>query len=274
MSTWSALPEGWVKRFFHLADLSRSFRELDGCPHFFAETMRGRIRSLQLRFQEAKTHFHRARRLAVQAEASGGDLGGGLKNVELDLQRQLVLELYCFENDLLRRPVDPETEEAPPSQISVPASCLQRYPDFKRAADQKKLCEAIFLLHLGRCDEALGCFEELVRDSSEFRAHQLAVYYLGLVACHENLGHPSRASDNLENAALANAMIEESLNAALVSSMLIGVHHFRGEARAAADWQTYLRTHVVCPQETKEIFFRRSQLLWRRCLEHSRLVIF
>ena len=56
----SPLPKNWLKKFFRNADLETSYRELGSVRHFHAQTMRGRIRSLQMRFGDAWDHFARA----------------------------------------------------------------------------------------------------------------------------------------------------------------------------------------------------------------------
>ena len=63
----SPLPENWLKKFFRSADLENSYRELESVRHFHAETMRGRIRSLQMRFSDAWDHFDRAQSLICKA---------------------------------------------------------------------------------------------------------------------------------------------------------------------------------------------------------------
>ena len=37
----SPLPSGWVHDFMHEADLEKSFRALEGCPHFHAVVSSG-----------------------------------------------------------------------------------------------------------------------------------------------------------------------------------------------------------------------------------------
>src|SRR5438093_1177710 len=95
------LPPSWLREFLDRADLTHSFEALKGCTHFHAETMRGRIRSLELRGTEAWKHFDRA--LAKAA--------GTVETIP-NLIREMILNLYCFEQKLLEGPL--RTDLKPP----------------------------------------------------------------------------------------------------------------------------------------------------------------
>jgi hypothetical protein len=90
----SVLPTGWAEEFFEKADFERSFAGLEGCSHFQADVMRGRIRSLQLRLDEARGYFERALAGALSAPRT-------IPNTI----RRLVLHAYWFEDALLQGPV-------------------------------------------------------------------------------------------------------------------------------------------------------------------------
>ena len=101
----SPLPPGWTEEFVGRADLEASYQSLESCDHFHAATMRGRIRTLQLRIEEAWDHLDEAdlqSRLAVETIPN--------------LMRVFLLQVYRFENAMLERPepLEPEFPEPRP----------------------------------------------------------------------------------------------------------------------------------------------------------------
>ena len=91
MRTCSRIPpDGWFEEFFDKANLGRSYELLEGLDHFYAATLRGRIRSLQLRTAEAWEHFDEAVELARAAPSTIANL-----------VRQVLLHLYLFEERYL-----------------------------------------------------------------------------------------------------------------------------------------------------------------------------
>ena len=269
------LPKGWVERLMARADLEHSYQELDGCEHFHAETMRGRIRTLQLRFEDARNHFDRSQELKDDYEETKDNL-----------RRQFLLWIYRFDNALLEQPVDPDVEVDnlvfPPVDrpiviagkvIDLP-SLLRLHKDVKAAVDQKKHCEALLYLHLGHSQEAREIILSLIRGNPDGQPAQLAGYYTDLAACLYNLDREDEADEQLQNAELATGLIADALPAGMVTAGLIGTYTFLGRKRAAKEWRAYLRTYVKCPRATRDVLLKRARLLVDRCLEHSRLVAF
>src|SRR5258706_199678 len=65
-----AVPEKWLDALNERCDLDQSFQALQGWDHFHTDTIRGRLRSFQLKPREAWDHFD----LAVErAEGSAAD---------------------------------------------------------------------------------------------------------------------------------------------------------------------------------------------------------
>ena len=134
----SPLPENWLKKFFRNADLEASYQELENVRHFHAETMRGRIRSLQMRFGDAWDHFDRAQSLICKAP-------GNTPN----LVRQFVLEIYSFNNALLERPV---SSDCPMAEFSLPPldpKILDDYPEIRYVLELRRNSEAMLRLQYG-----------------------------------------------------------------------------------------------------------------------------
>ena len=225
----SPLPENWLKKFFRRADLDASYRNLDGVRHFHAETMRGRIRSLQLRFADAWNHFDQAQSLISESP----------KTIP-NLVRQFVLEIYSFNNALLERPV---SSDCPMAEFSLPPldpKILDEYPEIRYVLELRRNSEAMLRLHTGELDRARAIYESLLKEKPMNKAELLVVYYLGLAACQ---GHEPQ--QRLDQRRLAGAIgAQQSHCAALdagVQTMqrdaLAVVHHhvFKLDDRAQAE---------------------------------------
>ena len=103
-----AAPLSWITLVNDRCDLDLAFDELDGWKHFHTDTIRGRVRSLQLRPQEAWTYFEKAQAKAEKYEHS-------LRNK----LRRFYLKLYRFENALVE---DSQLQRRKPSLVE---KCLQ-----------------------------------------------------------------------------------------------------------------------------------------------------
>src|SRR5688572_23345811 len=88
-------PKDWLNLVTQGCDLERAFQALEGWEHFHTDTIRGRIRSLQLRPQEAWDYFEKA-------EGRAREYGQTLRN----LLRRFFLKLYRFENALVEESAD------------------------------------------------------------------------------------------------------------------------------------------------------------------------
>jgi tetratricopeptide (TPR) repeat protein len=258
----SPFPKGWQDRFFAEADLERSYRELAGYSHFFAETMRGRIRSLQLRFGEAWEHFEAADCLKEHFVESVANL-----------TRQFLLEIYRFENALVERSVEPDIDVPECPIPDIDPAILGDFPEVKYVIDLRKLSEAVLRLHLGECAEAAELYEQLIRENPGSTPDRLASWYLGLAACQHTLGLHDAAAANLENASYAAQAIEPPLIAVAAGVTLHAIHRFLEKEEEARDWQAFVE-RIRCPEITKELFLKRAERLFERCREHNRLVVF
>jgi len=105
------VPEGWIQRYSTRVDLEASYAELEGRRHFHVESLRGHIRSLQHRFDDAWEHFERAVGLVEEAE---DDIA--------TLVRKFLLEIYRLENALL--------EKSLKTDVRLPPFDLPELPDF------------------------------------------------------------------------------------------------------------------------------------------------
>src|SRR5260221_14734227 len=96
-----AAPSGWISLINEQADLDLAFEALEGWDHFHTDTIRGRIRTLQFRPQEAWEHFEKA---AARFPA--------FSRSSINRLRHFYLKVYLFENAIL--------EEASPLPAQPP----------------------------------------------------------------------------------------------------------------------------------------------------------
>lgn len=256
----TVVPEGWLDRFFGKADLERSFAELRG-GHFHVETLRGRIRSIQLRIDEAWDHFDRAEELVEEAEET-------IPN----LVRQFLLEVFRFQNALAEAPLDPATVIPPLAAPWVAGEILDSYPEVRFVLSQRKRTEAQLRLHTGEIDTAIRIFEEILKTDMEGRGETLATCYLGLAACHFTRDSVDECARHLENAAFAVALLEHPLHIVETSARLAAFFGFLEDSANAREWKEHL-LQIDCPDATKEAFLERAIRLQSRCAELGRLVL-
>ena len=247
-SSDSPLPEGWHDKLFKEADLDGAFDMLDGQDHFFAEAMRGYLRSLQLRFDDAWHHLDRAVEISIKTEESVPNL-----------VRRFLLEIHRFETALVECPVPTEEILAGPSP-DVPDFILEAYPEVKYVLDVRKACEAKLLLHMGECEEAAEIYTELIDNNPDTRASNLATYYINLAACLHGQGLHREAQVNLENAGLAVATTSDVFNAVRCGTTLFAAYKSLGDEDQAREWHSFV-LKLKCPQATKDLFERRAKRL-------------
>lgn len=262
MKSPPVLPTEWYERLLDRADLEESYRELGDNPHFYAESMRGYVRSLQLRIKEAEAHFETAKSLAA---AEPEDIP--------TLIRVFMLETYIFFNTLLKGPVHP-TGEIPDVWIpKVPPHILDEYPEIKFVIFSRRNTEGYFRLHLGEFETAKTVFEELIEDErDEGLEDTLCVYYLGLAACHFNLGDEDLGRKHLENASLTLQSGGRMLNRAKGAGLVYAFNLCLGELEEADGWKAFLE-RLDCPQATKDVFLKRAEVMVQRCYEQTHLVL-
>ena len=260
MSYATVVPTGWLDRFLGRADLERSFAELVG-EHFHIETFRGRIRSLQLRIDEAWEHFDRAEELVEEVEET-------IPN----LVRQFLLEVYRFDHALTEAPLDPDVVIPPLSVPWVSRDILSAYPEVRFVLLLRKGTEARLRLHTGEVDSSIRLFQELLADDDEGRGETLATCYLGLAACHYTRDDIDGCEQQLENAGLAFALLDRPLHLLEASSRLAAFHGFLEDHSRAREWKEQL-LRIDCPDATKEAFLERAICLQSRCADLGRLVL-
>lgn len=257
----AVLPRGWQERFFDRADLEGSFRALEGLDHFHVHTMRGRIRSLQLRTEDAWDHFDRSLDLAADAPVTIANL-----------VREFLLNLYLFDNAILEGPVD-RSAKIPEAKIpELPEQVMEEYPEVAYVISLRQSAEGYLRLHLGEFATARRVFGDLIEAYRASPDATLGFYYCGLAAAEHNMGHRDRAERTLENAGLAILSGGRTLNQARLAGILEAFYSWLGADEEAMSWKAFL-DRLPCPDATKEAFSRRGKLLLERCAEQKCLLL-
>jgi tetratricopeptide (TPR) repeat protein len=256
------LPPGWKEEFEDKADLEASFSKLDGRKHFYAEALRGLIRSLQLRFDEAWKHFDKAQELVDDAQ----------ENIP-NLIREFLLHIWCFENAIVEAPLVETSIDPPALWIpELPPQVMEDYPEVRLVLNMRRQAEAMLRLHLGHWDDAVDLYRELIDDNQKDPGSSLSIYYVGLAACQYNMGMEEEALRNLENAGFACLSDGKTLQRAKLAGILYALYSHLENGEEAESWQSYLHG-LPCPQPTKDVFLERGKILLDRCAQRSSLLV-
>lgn len=255
------LPENWYYDFWEKVDFDQSYKDLGDNPHFYADAMRGRIRSTQLRLDEAWVHFDRAQELAVQAEETIPEL-----------MRQFALNMYSLDNALKQGVVT--DFEFPSFKIpELPDAVLEEYPEVRTAILQRQRSEALLRLHAGDYEIAADIYRDLLGCPLEKPNHIATDMYVGLAACQYNLGRVDEAMKDIQNAGFSILSGEASkLSRGFYSGLLHGLYTYFGEYEEAESWSGYLQS-LEMPAASKKLFLQHGELALRRSREESRLVV-
>ena len=257
----TAIPAEWLEELQRKADLNASFDALAGIEHFHAETMRGRIRCLQLQHEEAWDHFDRATVLVEEYPET-------IPN----LVRQFLLEIFRFENAVIEEPITPGLDVPSFSVPPIPGQILEDFPEVAYVISLRIMAEALLRLHLGESQKALELYEKVIADDPRARPAKLVVSYLGIAAAMNNLGHaPEEVERYLENASFAAQAVDRTLDRGLVATRMYSTYRFLGRDEEAEGWQDYLQ-RLDCPEETKDAFARRAEILAERCNSNGLLL--
>ncbi|MEM7235268.1 MAG: hypothetical protein AAF517_24025, partial [Planctomycetota bacterium] len=101
------LPEGWQADFYLRADLERSFEDLKslgGAYGYFVEAVRGHIRTLQLKYDDARVHLDRASTQLAGSPLSSRESHPG------SFATRLLVEIFRFDLALATDAPDPAAE--------------------------------------------------------------------------------------------------------------------------------------------------------------------
>ncbi len=255
------LPAGWMAELLDRADLEHSFSRLKRLKHFYAETMRGRVRSLQMEPQEAMEHFEKAEKLFTGApETSSNRL------------RHFLLMIYSFNNALLMGSPD-KGMKFPEFEIpNYHPEVLKYFPELTLIINWYRAVEGLSRLHTGDWAHSARVFESLVRTNPPGSPDRSVLYYFGLAAAQCNLGLDEQARRNLENAGLAVQMASHTLNKVRGAAILYAFHRYLEEFEEAEDWRLFI-ARLPCPESTRGFSLKFGDLILKRSMDQSQLLL-
>jgi hypothetical protein len=245
------LPDGWLERY-QAGDLRTCYAALEGEDHFYAWSLRGRIRSLQLRGVQADELFDHASELAADTEPSVKDHA-----------RMIGHLAFVRENGLLMG----HTSSLPDPELMREAKGAREWIESHLAID------AWAHINDGNSWPAIEILQGLLRLAGGIERHaQRSFWNLGLGAAMANAGEPLDARAALEQAGIYARLVPTKLDAGRVVGMLCGVYRELGEADEAASWMAYL-ARLALPLSTRRLIQRRSALLSSRSSLERHLVL-
>ena len=255
-----AVPDNWLELLNERCDLDQSFAALEGWNHFHTDTIRGRIRYMQLRPREAWAHFDQA-----LSRSAGFD---GLRNI----LRRFYLKIYRFENALLDESLpeggDPASTEA----------CLQEIlhgdtPNSEMVRQFRLLTIGTYLLHQQNYAAAKNLLLRVIHESEMTAGDEKTGFYLAAAAAHRGLGENSDADRQLENACLSIPALDNTFNMGLYSSIVHALLRIWGRDQEAGEWEEFL-LRLKLPPKTLEIFRERSRRIVERSSNLHRIFLF
>jgi hypothetical protein len=256
-----AVPEKWLESLNERCDLDQSFEALEGWNHFHTETIRGRLRSLQLKPREAWEHFERA-------TARSGGFDASPRNA----LRRFYLKVYRFENALLEESIpgggDPGRTE----------SCLKAVLRGDAAASGmvrqfRIFTIATYLLHKQNYGAAKNLILQVIRQNETTAGDEKTGFYLAAAAAYRGLGESAGADRQIENACLAIPTLDNTFNMGLYSAIVHAFLRLWGREREAGEWADFLM-RLKIPAKTIELFCERSRRIVERSSNLHRIFLF
>ncbi len=256
-----AAPADWMALVNEKCDLDLAFEALEGWNHFYTDTIRGRIRSLQLRPKEATTFFD------LSAERVD-DFPNTLRN----FLRRFYHRIYVFENAII---AESESGGGDPKQTDRHLKDLMEMeiPETEIALQTRQYHKGLFFLHRDKADEAKKCFLRIIRQSRERMGDEKTAYYIGAAAAHKQLDEDKEAEKQLEYASLYIPTLENTLNMGIYSATLSALLQVWERPEEAQEWLDFLG-RLKIPVKTREILLDRYRRIVARSLSLQRAFIF
>lgn len=241
-------PPGWMEMMVEKADFKAAFDALEGYPHFHSESLRGKIRSIQLRTQEAWEHFQKAEELSKSYEESAQ------KRIFL-----FYLSIYRVENAYIEEARDPEEKTSERTDFEMQRFLDTKCPELVIAQQLQINFLGYYQLLRGQYQEALLTFKALMEESqTRFEDQQVAFFCAAAAACKE-LGLEEDAKKHYENAALAVNSLSQLYKIGLFCARLYTLMMHWEKHKEAEEWLQRLEK-LPCPEDSRQCFIERARL--------------
>lgn len=249
-------------------EFNKAFSLLERIRHPDAEALKGRIRSLELKFDEAEEHFDKAEEKYKKAEEKYEEAEESIPN----LIGECKLQICRFDNELLTGPLETGYKISYPDMPPLPEEIMDEYPEVKDVITLRYITEAKLRLHLGEDGKAKILFGKVINELGRKAPDYLS---LGLIAAEFNKNkEPRELEYNLE--ILVDSLshqIEKNLVRFLQNvANIYAFYLFENKHQEAKEGLDIINA-VDCPKKTKDIFIKHAELYARRCEEAGRLLI-
>jgi tetratricopeptide (TPR) repeat protein len=255
-----AVPRDWLRLLNDHCDIDLAFEALEGWEHFHTDTNRGRLRSLQLRPQEAWGYFRKAEARAEKFELS-----------PMNLLRRFCLKVYRFDNAL--------SEESGPqgADPGLKESCFREVLRDRCQMDLanhfRLYYKGMNFLHREEYAPAKRMFQRLIKNGEESLGDDQAAFYLGAAVACRGLGEEEEADRQLENACLCIPALESRFNMGLYSGVLSALLRIWNRDEESREWEQFL-VRLKMPKKTTEVFLERSRRIVERTVSLRRVFLF
>jgi len=243
-------------------DLDLAFEMLQGWNHFHTDTMRGRVRSLQLRSQEAWPFFEKALSRIHEFDES-------LQNKI----RAFYLHIYCFENAL----VEESSGHGDPQLTSRYLDRVVRHrleeQEFRIANELKEFLQVLFLINQERYREAKTIADHLLESSRNRLGDEKVGFFFAASVAYKGLGDERASTEQIENALLGIPTLAQRFNMGLYAGTAMALLRFWGMADRAQEWEQFL-VHLRIPERTADIFRERARRMFERSAALKRAFVF
>jgi hypothetical protein len=253
------IPKEWSEEFHERGDLERAFYILRESRGYYADGLRGWIRSLQLRTDAAWRYLRRSH-----------ERSGEIPLSLLGAARSFGVILFSVETALLDGDMNlaeaPKEEPLPDRFDEV----LAAYPEARAAMRVQKVLEGIRRLRVGEHDKAAEVFEDLVEEDREVFLDDLPQDHLLLSASRLNGGND--ATKELQDAQRTTEECPCMIARARAAANLAGILSYLGQANNAERWRGFLRG-LGCPEATRSVFLKRADVVLNRSRIEKRVVV-
>lgn len=252
MEGFLGMPDGWLEALNRNADLESSFDELEDETHWFSETLRGRIRSLQFRPVEAEEHF------ATAEERSSLN----------EIPEQLMHHIYARDHQFF---VSSPPRPRPDSNQRAMATLVEGDWILERLCRLMRLQNARNALYHGDYDSGKQAFAAMAVEPKRKNSGRLLAL-AGLALCEWNLGDQASSIRRLESVGWHVLQDEYVLNRVQYAARLAAIYEYVDHPKEATAWDDYLERED-CSLDTKEAFRARSDFILARCQKIQRAVL-